>query len=225
MTTPTASKMAELQSKLPPGPLQVRPEEFDDWGLVRDANGKPIASFTTQHLISEWHKERGGITGLTSEEWHAGPPVSQAMAEYFCMAHAVDWQHFRHIEQTLANITNHLALHGISVAEVGWDGAMQELGNRLKTLEDENAKFRHAIDALGQKDVYDKFMDKCRTAHYESASDAENKRLREALESVRSMLVDLRDKHLNHTAAVVRALVQHRIEAVDKALSQTEDKT
>jgi hypothetical protein len=54
--------------------------------------------------------------------------------------------------------------------------------------------------------------------------EAENKRLREALESARSMLVDLRDRHLNHTAAVVRAHVQHRIEAVDKALSQTEDK-
>jgi allophanate hydrolase subunit 1 len=53
----------------------------------------------------------------------------------------------------------------------------------------------------------------------------ENERLREALESARSMLVDLRDKHLNHTAAVVRAIVQHRIEAADAALSQMEDKT
>lgn len=35
------------------------------------------------------------------------------------------------------------------------------------------------------------------------------------LELARDMLIVLRDKHLNHTAAVIRALVQKRIDGIN----------
>lgn len=41
----------------------------------------------------------------------------------------------------------------------------------------------------------------------------------------REILIDLRDNHLNHAAAVVRALVQKRIEAADRALSKAKGAT
>ena len=41
------------------------------------------------------------------------------------------------------------------------------------------------------------------------------------LKASRTMLIDLRDKHLNHTAAITRALVQHQIESIDRAILKT----
>lgn len=43
-------------------------------------------------------------------------------------------------------------------------------------------------------------------------------KLRQAAIAAREELINLRDKHLSHTAAIVRALVQKRIEQIDGAL-------
>lgn len=67
---------------LPPGPWKYRPDRYDDWGWVRDADGNVVADTCPVQLIGP-HKSQHAYNTL---EYHAGPPQARAVAELLIRA-------------------------------------------------------------------------------------------------------------------------------------------
>jgi hypothetical protein len=63
-----------------PAPWLVRPQEFDDWGLVRAGDGKPVLSTCCESRIGDARNLPYG------PEREAGPPEVAANAEFAALA-------------------------------------------------------------------------------------------------------------------------------------------
>lgn len=67
------------------GPWANRPNDFDDWGLVRGADGMPVASCAPEARIGDFREQaREG----TIDEWHIGPPEVAVNTEFIARARA-----------------------------------------------------------------------------------------------------------------------------------------
>jgi hypothetical protein len=70
---------------LPPGPWAYRPERYDDWGTVRDAEGHPVANTCPPGLAQDFKDERRNQPPSVTL-WKAGPPQARAVAELLIRA-------------------------------------------------------------------------------------------------------------------------------------------
>lgn len=77
----TAKTEAEA---LPSGPYRYRPNEYDDWGFVRDANGRLIANTCPGAMAREFYDS----VKFGGPEWEAGPPQARAVAQLLIDAEA-----------------------------------------------------------------------------------------------------------------------------------------
>lgn len=66
------------QAKHTPGPWAVRPDPNDDWGLVRAADGKPVADAGVSSRCQELRDRES--EAVSDAEWVAGPPEVAANA-------------------------------------------------------------------------------------------------------------------------------------------------
>jgi len=72
---------------LPPGPYRYRPEEHDDWGFVRDANGDIVANTCSPGLADKFSVENSHISVHGSpSKWHDGPLQARAVTELLIRA-------------------------------------------------------------------------------------------------------------------------------------------
>lgn len=65
-------------AKHSPTPWAVRPDPLDDWGVVRAADGLPVADAGVSARCREYLDAEP--ESFTQEQWEAGPPVVAANA-------------------------------------------------------------------------------------------------------------------------------------------------
>lgn len=70
---------------LPPGPWRYMPNRHDDWGMVRDGNGLPIADTCPTGLAAKFSLQHTEF----DEVRRRGPPQARAVAELLINAQSL----------------------------------------------------------------------------------------------------------------------------------------
>lgn len=71
------------EQKHTPGPWTVRPDEHDDWGLVRAADGYPVATAGVSARCQPWGQQHARVP---REVWAQGPDDVAANARLIAAA-------------------------------------------------------------------------------------------------------------------------------------------